>query len=203
MMSPSAWRRNRAMPVASNRGIHYRTCHTSGALDLVRLATVLATPDLRMPVGLADALYHVNEMATPEGMDALLEEMPADDLGVNMFRVEPADVAVRAWLRDHDAVERKHAEIQATRPRRFEYFQSYEYPPPPVPDITADRLAVLETYLDNAYTRKGRGPGVRVIAWRRESGCLFMVRHADPRRREGALEGKEETSVLYRPLSTR
>jgi hypothetical protein len=187
--------------VFESAGLTLPAARDACALDLQMLATILATPDLPLPVGLVEALYHINEMSTPEGMDALLDEMPPDDLGLDMLSVEPADVAVQAWLRDHDVVERKHAEILASRPRRFEYFQSFADPPPPLPEVTPQRLAVLEAYLDNAYTQKGRGPGVRVLSWRRESGYLFMVRHADPRRREGALEGTEETSVLYRPLS--
>src|SRR5688500_6332937 len=147
-------------------GLKLLTVRNANELDLQRLAAILGTPDLRMPVRLADALYRINEMATPEGMDALLEEFDADDLGINIFRVEPADVAVEAWLKDAAAVERKHAEILASRPRRFQYFQSYDDPPPPLPEISPERLRVLETYLDNGFTAKGRGPGVRVLPWR-------------------------------------
>jgi hypothetical protein len=181
-------------------GLKLPAAQNAGTLDLQRLAAILGTPHVGLPVRLADALYHINELATVEGMDALLEEFDPDELGVNMFSAEPADVAVGAWLKDPTAVERKHAEILASRPRRFQYFQSYDDPPPPLPEITSDRMQVLEAYLDKGFTARGRGPGVRVQPWRRESGFLFMIRHADPRRREGALEGTEETSVLYRPL---
>jgi hypothetical protein len=181
-------------------GLKLPATRNARALDLQRLANILGTPDLRMPAGLADALYYITELSTPQGMDALLEEFALADLGMSMFGIEPPDVAVQAWLKDPTAVERKHAEILASQPRRFEYFQSFDFPPPPLPEITAASIQVLEAYLDHVFVAKGRGPGVRVLPWRRESGALFMVRHADPRRREGAIEGTEETSVLYRPL---
>lgn len=168
-------------------------------LDLRKLSKILATSDLQPPRGLTDALYFTNEMATPEGMDALLPELSEEFTGV-MFGAEPADVAVRAWLKDPAIVERKHAELFASRPRRFEYFQNGEHPPPRLPPLLPEIFAPLETYLDNVFEAKGRGRGVRVLAYEHDCDCLFMVRHADPRRREGAIDGTEETSVLYRPL---
>ena len=44
-----------------------------GEIDLVMLSGVLMNPDENMPPRLVDALYLINEMATDEGMDALLE----------------------------------------------------------------------------------------------------------------------------------
>src|SRR4051812_1848897 len=121
-------------------GLELPAAKNARALDLRRLAQILITPDLQIPIGLVDALYHINEMATPEGMDALLEEFSAADLGVNMFCVEAGEVAIAGWLKDPAVVQRKHAEILASRPRRFQYFQSYDDPPPPLPEITADRI---------------------------------------------------------------
>lgn len=176
-------------------------------LDLDGLARVLAQPDLHPPKGLADALYYINELATPEGMDALRRALPDEDLGGGgMFEpLEPADVALHAWLKAPGLVERKHAELSAARPRRFEYFQSAQDPPPPMGELTPDRLAALQAYLDAPFAARRRGRGVRVHAYPGAGGSgggdwLFAVRHGDPKRREGALEGTEETSVLYRPL---
>jgi hypothetical protein len=39
-----------------------------------------------------------------------------------------------------------------------------------------------------------------VFAFPQERDCLFYVRHGDPYRREGALEGEVASSVLYRPM---
>lgn len=160
-------------------------------LDLSKLAQLLATPELHPPRVLADALYYINEMATRAGMDALLAELKDEQIGIGMFDVEPADVVVRVWLKDPELVERKRAAIIASRPRRFEYFQSYEDPPPPLPAVTPALLAPLEAHLDAVFGAKGRGRGVQVRTYTRGSDdSLFMIRHGEPRRREGALAAR-------------
>lgn len=45
----------------------------NGGIDYVGLVAVLLKPDERFPLELADALHHINELATEDGMDDLLE----------------------------------------------------------------------------------------------------------------------------------
>lgn len=170
--------------------------------DLDRLAAILMSPDLRPPKALAEGLYYINELATHDGMDALLPELEGPDHHLKIFRDEtPADVAVRAWVKSPAVVAQKHAELMASRPRTFQYFQSHDDPPRRLPSDMAARLPSLERYLDEVFASRRRGKGTRVLAYPHgEDDCLFMVRHGDPRRREGALEGVQETSVFYRPL---
>jgi hypothetical protein len=120
-------------------------------------------------------------------MDALSPELNGWQFTFGADQHVPADVAVQAWIKDRSLVERKHAEIFASRPRRFEYFQSHTDPPPKLPALTPALLAPLEAYLDNVLVAKGRGRCAKVLAYRRQDDCLFMVRHGDPHRREGAL----------------
>ena len=168
--------------------------------DLDFLSQILASPDSRPPQELADALFYINAMSTAEGMDALLPELNGRQFRLDAEFSAPADVALRAWLKDPELVQRKHAEIFATRPRRFEYFHGAAHPPLPLPQLTDDRLARLEGYLDETFFAKGRGRGAKVLPCPGEYECMFLVRHGDPHRREGALDGGQETSVFYRPL---
>jgi hypothetical protein len=183
------------------RGLSLPRVRDATKLDHAALLRILAAPDADLPRDLADAFYYINEMATPEGMDALAVAVP-DERPALMFgaAAAPADVAVQAWLRDHLAVERAYEELTAYRPRRFEYFQNPAPQPLPFTPPDQARLRPLEATLDEVFASRGRGRGVRVSCFPHEHDCLFTVRHGDPYRREGALRGREETSVLYRPL---
>ena len=185
----------------AGQGMEFSAGQAGAKLDLQRLGDILADPEPSPPRQLADALYYINELSTPEGMDALLPVVQDKrQLSFLTGLESPADVAVRAWIKDPAIVQRKHAEIFAAKPRRFEYYQSYTDPPPPVPELTAQLLGKIEKYLDDAYTAKGRGRGARITPFQYDQDHLFIVRHGDPNRREGALEGEKETSVFYRPL---
>ena len=162
------------------------------------LAGILLTPDDEMPPELVDTLYYVDEMATQEGMDALLSAAAAAGLALDGHLESPADVAVQVWLRNRGLLERKHAEQIILHRRSFEYFQARECPgrelrPSP------DALQAMEATLDSWFDTKKRGRGCRVFAYPREDGVSFLIRHGDPYKREGSLKGRESSSVYYRP----
>jgi hypothetical protein len=96
--------------------------------DLVpyqRLGELLAATSEALPADLLNVLYLVDEMATPEGADALLEAVFEENLPLDTDQEQtPADVAVQVWLRRPALLERKHAERMTLRPRTFEYYQT-------------------------------------------------------------------------------
>ena len=114
--------------------------------------------------------------------------------------MEPADVACRVWLHDRRVLERTRAQISASKPRRFEYFQTYHTELEPFSPPDDDRLLPLEEALDHEFVRRGRGRGLRVFAYPHDYDCLFLVRHGEPIRREGTLKEGVASSVLFRPL---
>lgn len=183
-----------------NHGLTLPSIKAAASLDHQALMRILASPEIGPPAELVDALFYIHEMATHEGMQALMEAVPLEKLGGDLFDMPPADVAVRAWLLNPRAVERAHAEFFAAKARRFEYFQSYSAAPDALPQPTEAQLLAMEQVLDEEFGRKGRGRVTRVFAYPHTHDCLFMIRHGDPYRREGALQGKEATSVLYRPM---
>ena len=77
-------------------------------MDLDGLLSILMTPDPEMPRGLIDSLYHLHEMATPEGMDCLLDEADAQGISIDDDPT-PLDVAIQVWLKDEDLVKHQHA----------------------------------------------------------------------------------------------
>ncbi len=169
-------------------------------LDYQRLAGIFVSPEADTPKELIDALYFVDELATPMGMDALLAEAEHHGVSVTVGDGQsPADIAVQVWLADSNLIERKHAEAQILRRKSFEYFQAQDHRPSgfDMPDRGA--LQTLERELDEWFVQHNRGSGARVFAFPKDDGVWFLVRHGEPYKREGSLEGGESSSVHFRP----
>lgn len=181
----------------SSRGASLPPPTSPDGLDYESLVHVFMNPDTDTPQGLADALYFIHEMATTEGMDELLNE--TEKKGVPLDEdpdPTPADVAVQVWLRDKDLLERKHAEQYLIRPRSFEYYQTNASPVPDFKMPNSKTLKALQGDLDNWFEEKKRGRGSRVFAYPKGNELWFLVRHGDPFKREGSMEGG---GVFYRP----
>ena len=182
------------------RGLTLPPPSASDGIDYDQLVNVLMNPDTDTPKGLLDALYFVHEMATPEAMDVLLQE--AENNGISLDgNPDPtaADVAVQVYLQDKDLLERKHAEQYLFKPRSFEYFQTDTHPIPKFKPPTAKALSSLEKDLDDWFEKKKRGRGSKVFVYPKKDAVWFLVRHGDPLRREGSLDGGQTSSVFYRP----
>jgi hypothetical protein len=184
----------------SDRGVSLPVPKSANGLDYEGLVAVLMNPDKDTPTSLLDALYFVHEMATPEAMDVLLQE--AENNGISIDgNPDPtaADVAVQVYLQDKDLLERKHAEQYLMKPRSFEYFQTDTHPIPKFKQPNAKALAALEKDLDDWFEKKKRGRGSKVFVYPKKDSVWFLVRHGDPLRREGSLDGGQASSVFYRP----
>jgi len=171
-----------------------------GCLDLELLVQIVMTPDADTPAAFIDALYYIHEMATHEGMDALLAEAQERDVVLDGNDDDtPLDVAIQVWLIEADLLREKHAERHLARPRSFEYFNTDRR----VPDFKLPNpatLRALEHDLDNWFEEKKRGRGARVFVYPKEDAVWFLVQHGDPFRREGSVDGRETGSVAYRPV---
>ena len=184
----------------NGRGLPLPSPNASNGLDHEQLVEVLMSPDADTPKDLVDALFFVNEMSTDENMDLLLEEAETKGLSLD-GKLDPtaADVAVQVFLQDRQLLERKHAEQYLTRPRVFEYFQTQARPVPAFKQPSWVTLVALEHDLDNWFEKKKRGRGSRVFVYPKGDSIWFLVRHGDPFRREGSLDGDQMSSVFYRP----
>lgn len=183
------------------RGLWLPTTGSRAEPDYERLAEILATPDKDTPTELIDALFYVSELATPEGMDSLLDELRDRGLSIDESGEQtPIDVAIQVWLLDADILQEKHAEQHLLRPRSFEYFQTSRTRLPEFRLPSATIRRALEAALDEWFHEHKRGTGARVFVYPREHEIWFMVRHGDPYRREGSLNNGEPSCVAYRPL---
>ena len=173
----------------AGRGLKLPKRASDGDLDYERLVEVFMTPGSDTPPALANALFLVDEMATPEGMDGLLDE--ARILGIRLGdgdRLTPADVAVRVWLQEPYVLEQKHAEQFLIKRRSFEYFQTDSESVPEFFLPSQETVRALEAELDEWFKDKKRGCGARVFVYPKDNDCGFLVRHGDPFKREGSLE---------------
>lgn len=168
-------------------------------LDHETLARILMNPSDATPSELASTLYPINEMATLEMMDHLLDAAKAAGLSLDAGSdATPADVAVQVWLKDRGLFERKHSEQLVRRPRSFQSFQSRELPGREI-DPSPEQLALLESDLDDWFEERKRGRGCRLFVFPEEDALYFLVRHGQPFKREGSLQGGRSGSVYYRP----
>lgn len=185
----------------AGRGIELPVSLDADAFDYDALVDVFMSPGPDTPQELIDALYYVHEMATPEGMDALLDATSARGRAIaHDAEQTPADVAVQAWVLDQELVQEKHAEQFLAHPRSFEYYQSQRRDSLKFKVPKADALRALERELDDWFEQKRRGRGARVFPFPKDDGVWFLIRHGSPYRREGSICDGEPSSVHYRPL---
>ena len=181
------------------RGVSLEPEAETGELDYKGLVNVFMHPDADTPHDLAEALYFINEMATAEGMDELLDEAERCEVVIDYHPDStPEDVAIQVWLADREIVEKKHAERFLHRPKSFEYFQS-ETGSKALGKISRKKLEALEEDLDDYFEKKKRGRDCKVFVFPKGSEVWFLVRHGDPYKREGGIKDGQSTSVFYRP----
>ena len=173
---------------------------SSDEIDYEAMASILIAPDSTMPTELMNALFFIHEMATVEGMDMLLKELEEQNLQLQNShdKQSPSDIAVQVWMDHQDILERKHAEQFMEHPRSFEYYQSDVDPLPPFKNPSEATLKAFQDEMDDWFEKKKRGRGSRVFLYPRDGDVWFLIRHGDPFRREGRMDG-DEPSVLFRP----
>lgn len=182
-----------------SRGVSLECHKDTGELDYRGLIKVFMNPDSDTPHGLAEALYFINEMATADGMDQLLDEAESCGIIIDYHPDStPEDVAIQIWLADREIVEKKHAEQFLHRPKSFEYFQS-EGGARSIGKVSRNKLEALEGDLDDYFEKKKRGRNSKVFFYPKGDEVWFLVRHGEPFKREGGIKDGQSTSVFYRP----
>lgn len=171
--------------------------------DCDRLASVLMNLGAGAPLELLESLYIIHEMATPEGMDRLLNAAEEHNLAIDFVPdSSPADIAIQFFFKDRELLEQQHAKSFVTRVRSFLYFQgnpgwggTFTLPD----DAT---LRALEIDLDEWFDKKKRGRGCRVFLFDQGQRVNLVVRHGMPFRREGSMEKDGQSGAVYfRPES--
>ena len=172
------------------------------ASDYRAICRVLMAPGDDIPAGLIDDFCFIDEMSTPDAMDALLEAAKGARLKLEVgAESTPADVAVQVRLAAPRLLEEKHAEFSASRRRHtFEYFKSRAGVDLAFRAPSLESVKDLEEELGHRLDGMKRGRGCMVFLFERPGGISFLVRRGDAPRREGALEVDGSLSVVDRRL---
>jgi len=184
----------------SARGVELPSLNTEDELDYNALSEVLLNPSTSTPEDLAEALYYVNEMSTPEGFDSIQDAIAGTDIDVVIGEdVAHADLAIQAWMQDSELVERLHAEQFLFRPRSFEYFKTDNGSVPEFEEPPTETIRALEADLDEWFAKKRRGKHSKVYVYSKDDYTWFLVRHGKPYARESVIENGESSSQYFRP----
>ncbi len=183
-----------------DRGLPLPSARKAASLDLDRLAEILMTPTEKTPQSLLNAIFLIDELATPAGMDALLAA--AQRAGMTLDETKehsPADVAVQVWLFSPAIVEDQHAWQTWKMPRKLECFQSAEHSRAEPIAFTPERIERAEMELNDWLAGKNRGRGARLFLNQvgREMHC--SLRRGEPFRREQAITEDGVEYYHYRP----
>lgn len=187
----------------ANRGYEMPIAEAGATIDIdyQRLVDIFMSPSESSPRELLDALFLVDEMSTPEGMEALIYAAEREGIALEDGQEHsPADIAIQVWLANSDILERKHAEQFLFKPKSFEYYQTDREDAPEFIGLPQNVRLRLERELDDWFETKKRGRGSRVFAYPEEHEVRFLVRHGEPFKREESLTEADVSSVCYRPL---
>lgn len=185
----------------SGRGLELPPGPRDDEIDCQQLVGLFLQADDQFPQDLLDALYLVDEMATPPGMDSLLQAIRQERLPVAVGEEDsPADVAVEVWLHAPKVLENKHAEQYLYRARSFEAFQNTAAPTVALVVPSPEACRAIERDLDVMFALKNRGRGVRVFVYPCQEEVCFLVRHGEPFKRDERLRAGDSESICYRPL---
>jgi hypothetical protein len=170
-------------------------------IDYDALSDVLLNSDDSIPSELAEALFYVDELATPQGFDSIQEAIEGTKLDATIdAQTTPADLAIQVWLHDRRIIERLHAEQFLTRPRSFEYFMTTG----DVRDcreLSDAEMTTFEYSLNDWFEKKRRGRTAKVFVYPKPDFIWFQVRHGEPFTREPSINAdNEESSEYFRPM---
>ncbi len=162
---------------------------------------LLADEPSRGPSPIAEAFARIEDLADEAGHEALLA-VAGGELGVP--DLDPAALALVAWLEHPEAFNRAHARQEPGGVRRFREFPGRSASWTPV--VTEERLRALTLQLGQFFERRGRTRYCRVELIAQNRTHTFRIRRGRPLRCDAALEAIEdapsevrESWATYRP----
>lgn len=168
--------------------------------DYARICQILITSDDATPDELAEALYYVNDVATEDGADAILDYL---DREPTLFPINqnssPADLALQLWMVLPDVLKRISGNLLSVSKRSYDYFQTSRDPVPAFQVPSEEVIAQLEAALDDWFYKKLKGRYSKVICTPKEDYIWFMVRHGKRYSRAAVIDGGDSKSYHFRP----
>lgn len=170
-------------------------------LDYERLGLFLLDLPHDAPPLLVDGLYHIHEMATREGAEALIDAAAAAGIALStVHSLAPADIAAQIWILNPELLRGQHAQATIERRRSLDSYLPRPGPRPRLANLEAS-VPALERAVDAWYAERQKGRGAKVFASETEHEVRLIVRHGGLYKREGSLENGEPSSVHYRPMA--
>lgn len=175
-----------------------------------RLAGLLSAPE-RLPGSLGEALYAIDEMATPEGQEQLELALDRERLALPFESGSSRhDLALQVWLVAPAILARLHNRQRLLRLTAFEYFGTLT-PPGRRPEFCEPDepvLQVLNAKLNAWFARHERGWNTCRIELHRFPGNAgspggsqywFLIRHGDTYSRTPKVEEQRTEVLHFRP----
>lgn len=184
----------------AHRGVSLPLAGREAPLKYQALSRLFVAPDRDMPRELLDALYFIDELAIPTGLEALEAAAKAKGIRLKQYlEVTPAEVALQHWLKDRQLVERVHAELAVRRFRTFDYFQPTTEEVPELPSELDKRIKGMEAEMNECFHAKYRGRYARILLDVQDDSVWWYIAHGGLLRREGTVDETGPSSICYRP----
>ncbi len=171
-------------------------------LKYIALVQLLLAPPEDMPADFSDAVYYIDGLATPSGIDALEAAAKAAGISVWLERhldVTPAEIVLKLWLKNRPLVERVHAEMTLGRLRSFEYFQPDSVETPFLDELPKATVQAMETELNQCFYVRRRGRYARILLSETKGNVWLYIGHGGLLRRVGTVKDRGTASICYRP----
>ena len=171
---------------------------TALGFDYELLTRLMMAPD-RLPAKLCEAFYFIHQMATPEGMECLLEAAERATPPIEIVGnpgPTPGDVAVQVWLKNRELLESIHAKQFLQSVRSFHSFGTAVVPVPRPRDPMA-YVDKIKRDLDHFFAKKKRGRHTKIFPYVQDDSIMFLVRHGDPFERKAGIDDRGESVGVY------
>ena len=156
----------------------------------------------RLPRGLLDALDRIEDMADPQGLDALLGRLEAEGGGPDWPArgLSPLSLAVQAWVERRDRFEEAEIKRQAARAGLVREYPVREGAALSIPSPEA--VAALAAQVGRYWRDRGRGEFCRVQVFRDDERVYLPIHRGEAWRTEPTVEGDAEAAVTFRPRAS-
>ncbi len=164
-----------------------------------KLVDILTNPTMKTPQALLNAVFYVEEMATPSAADLLLNAsqragMPFDEEGKHSL----ADIVMQVWLFDSKMVEAQHAWHTWKTPRRMECFQPANLTGKAPITITEDRLAQAIKDAGDWFAKHNRGRKLFMTPRFVDDEIQISIRRGDPFSRKSTIDDDGIDTITFR-----
>jgi hypothetical protein len=184
----------------ASRGLDFFV-NGSANVDCDALAHILIDPDVTVPKDMIGALYCIDETASNEDMEALLDLAKARRVDLEHDpETTVADVAIQMWLAAPDILQEHHAETIAFRQKNFLYYGGNRGGKRAFPAVSDELRQRMEAMLDDWFDEHRRGRGCHIFVFPRGDRVWILIRHGMPKRREASHQDDgKSTTEFYRP----